>query len=89
MAFGAYDPLVTHAATNLDQDGSVSVACVKGTSANVELSDGGNFSGGTRRMSNGTDFLNYDLYTTRWPHHGLEHDQPGQLRRGKQGVDEP
>ena len=64
VAFGPYDPLVTHAATNLDQTGSVSVACVKGTFANVELSDGGNFSGGTRRMSNGTDFLNYQLYTT-------------------------
>jgi spore coat protein U-like protein len=63
VAFGAYDPLVTHASTNLDQDGSVSVACVKGTSANVGLSNGANYSG-TRRMSSGTDFLGYELYTT-------------------------
>ena len=63
VAFGAYDPLVTHAATNLDQDGSVSVACVKGTSANIGLGNGSNFSG-SRRMTNGTDFLNYQLYTT-------------------------
>jgi len=63
VAFGAYDPLVTHAAANLDQTGSVSVACVKGTVANVGLGAGSNFSG-SRRMSNGTDFLAYELYTT-------------------------
>jgi spore coat protein U-like protein len=63
VAFGAYDPLVTHAAANLDQTGSVSVACVKGTVANVGLGAGSNFSG-SRRMSNGTDFLGYELYTT-------------------------
>ena len=39
-------------------------------------------------MSNGTDFLNYELYTTGWPHHRLGYDQPCQLRRGEQGVDE-
>ncbi len=44
VAFGAYDPLVTHAAANLDQTGSVSVACVKGTVANVGLDPGANFS---------------------------------------------
>jgi len=63
VGFGAYDPLVTHASTNLDQTGSVSVACVKGTSANIGLGNGSNYSSG-RRMTNGTDFLNYDLYTT-------------------------
>ena len=63
VAFGAYDPLVTNAAANLDQTGSVSVACVKGTVANVGLGSGTNYSSG-RRMSNGTDFLAYDLYTT-------------------------
>jgi len=63
VAFGAYDPLVTNAAADLDQTGSVSVACVKGTVANVGLGNGTNYSSG-RRMGNGTDFLVYDLYTT-------------------------
>lgn len=63
VAFGAYDPLVTNASTDLDQTGSVSVACVKGTVANVGLGNGANYSGG-RRMTNGSDFLNYNLYTT-------------------------
>lgn len=63
VAFGAYDPLVANASTNLDQTGSVSVACVKGTIANVGLGNGANYSSG-RRMTNGTDFLSYDLYTT-------------------------
>jgi spore coat protein U-like protein len=63
VAFGAYDPLVTHASTNLDQTGSVSVACVKGTVANIGLGNGSNYSSG-RRMTNGADFLSYDLYTS-------------------------
>ena len=63
VAFGAYDPLVAHASAHLDQTGSVSVACVKGTVATVALGDGANYSSG-RRMTNGTDFLAYDLYTT-------------------------
>ena len=84
VAFGAYDPLVTHAAANLDQTGSVSVACVKGTVANVGLGDGSNFSG-SRRMSNGTDFLDYELYTTAGRTTVWDTTQPGRLHRREQG----
>jgi len=59
LAFGSYDPT---ASGNVDQDGSFTVACTKGTVATVGLNAGLNASGGARRMSNGTDFLTYELY---------------------------
>jgi spore coat protein U-like protein len=67
----AYDPVGAHLAANLDGAGSVIVACTKGTSATIGLDPGGSFSGGTRRMTDGTDFLAYELYqpsgfTTVW-----------------------
>lgn len=58
LAFGAYDPT---AAGNLDQNGSFQVACTKGTSPTIGLDNGTNFAV-TRRMSNGTDFLGYEIY---------------------------
>lgn len=42
---------------------TINVGCTKGTIATVALSDGGNFAAGTRRMTNGADFVAYDLYT--------------------------
>ena len=62
VAFGAYDPVLANAATDLTAAGSVNVACTKGTPATIDLGNGGNFSGGTRRMGSGSDFLNYALY---------------------------
>lgn len=62
VAFGAYDPVSANAATNLTASGSVNVACTKGTPATIDLGNGGSFSGGTRRMASGTDFLNYSLF---------------------------
>ena len=62
VAFGAYDPVVTNAATDLNGSGTLTVACTKGASATIDLGVGNNLSGGTRRMSSGTDFLNYSLY---------------------------
>lgn len=62
VAFGAYDPVLANAATDLTATGSVNVACTKGTPATIDLGNGGNFSGGSRRMASGTDFLNYALY---------------------------
>lgn len=63
LAFGAYDP---SSATDLDVDTSVSVRCTKDTPFTVAL-NAGVTSGATlvqRRMTNGTDFMNYNLYTT-------------------------
>jgi spore coat protein U-like protein len=41
----------------------VDVGCTKDTVATVKLSDGDNYSGGARHMSNGTDEIAYGLYT--------------------------
>ena len=62
VAFGAYDPVVTNAATDLNGTGTLTVACTKGASATIDLGVGNNLSGGSRRMSSGSDFLNYALY---------------------------
>lgn len=62
VAFGAYDPVVTNAAAALNGTGTLTVACTKGASATIDLGNGGNLSGGSRRMTSGSDFLNYALY---------------------------
>ncbi len=63
VAFGAYDPVVANAATDLPGTGTINVSCTKGASATIDLGVGGNLSGGSRRMADGTDFLGYALYT--------------------------
>jgi len=64
VAFGAYDPVVTNASTPLNQNGSVTIACTKGSAPSITLGLGSNASGSTRRMKGGTsgDFLTYELY---------------------------
>ncbi|HEY8244429.1 MAG TPA: spore coat U domain-containing protein [Casimicrobiaceae bacterium] len=63
LAFGAYDPVVTHASTALDATGSVTIACTKGsTGLSVGIGNGNDYSGGTRRMSGSGDFLSYVIY---------------------------
>ena len=59
VAFGAYDPVVTNAATDLNGTGTLTVACTKGAAATIDLGVGNNLSGGSRRMGSGVDFLNY------------------------------
>jgi spore coat protein U-like protein len=63
LAFGAYDP---SSATDLDVDTTVSVRCTKDTPFTVALNAGvtGGATLAQRRMTNGTDFMNYNLYTT-------------------------
>ena len=73
LAFGNYDPT---SASNVDQAGTFQVTCTKGTSATVGLDTGSNASGSTRRMTDGTDFLSYELYkeaarTNVWSNSGL------------------
>ena len=62
VAFGAYDPVVTNAAAALNGTGTLTVACTKGAAATIDLGVGGNLSAGSRRMTSGSDFLNYALY---------------------------
>jgi spore coat protein U-like protein len=41
----------------------VTIACTKGAGPLVELGLGSNASGSVRRLSSGTDFLTYELYS--------------------------
>jgi spore coat protein U-like protein len=60
--FGNYDPVGTNATAPLDADGSVTLACTRGTLARVRMNYGSNASGNIRRMANGPAFLNYEIY---------------------------
>jgi spore coat protein U-like protein len=62
VAFGSYDPIVAHASTPLDSTGSVTIRCTRGTATTVGLGLGANASGSTRRMTDGADFMTYELY---------------------------
>jgi spore coat protein U-like protein len=65
VGFGAYDPVVTNAATALNGSGTVSIACTKGSAPNVTMDLGANPSGSQRKMlitGGGVDTLNYELY---------------------------
>ena len=73
MSFGAYDPLVANDTANLDADGTFTVRCTRGVTAQVGLDNGANYLGGTRRMRVGAtaNYLNYSLFsdggrTTAW-----------------------
>lgn len=75
LAFGNYDPVGANLAADLDSNGTVTVACTKGSTATIGLGLGGNPSGAVRRMTDGTDFLTYELYqdsnrTTVWGNAG-------------------
>ncbi len=64
VAFGAYDPVVTNAATALNGNGTVVISCTKGSAPSVTLDLGKNAVGAQRNMLNGanTDVLGYQLY---------------------------
>jgi spore coat protein U-like protein len=65
VAFGAYDPVVTNASTALNGNGTVTIACTKGSAPNVTMDLGANPSGSQRKMlitGGGVDTLNYELY---------------------------
>jgi spore coat protein U-like protein len=63
LAFGVYDPLVAHASVNLDGTGTITIACTKGATSTIALNLGGNASGASRRMTDGsTNYLTYEMY---------------------------
>jgi spore coat protein U-like protein len=77
VAFSPYDPVVTHAASGVDLDGTgtVGIKCTPGNGTSISLDSGANASGNQRRMLGpagaSSAFLNYDLYsdssrTTAW-----------------------
>lgn len=65
LAFGTYNPL----AGDVDGEATISVTCTSGTSAWIGLGEGANPDDGSspaapvRRMTDGTAFLRYDLYS--------------------------
>jgi len=74
LAYGAYDPVVANLASVLNGSNTMSVKCTKGTGSAVYVqantgSNGAHASGScavatcTRAMTDGTDYLSYDLYT--------------------------
>jgi spore coat protein U-like protein len=65
LSFGAYDPIVANATTNLDGSVSYNIACTRGGAGAVwiGMNLGSNASGSTRRMLGGTEYLNYELYS--------------------------
>jgi spore coat protein U-like protein len=60
--FVSYDPVVTNASAAKTGSGTVAIACTKSSAPTIGLGLGGNASGSTRRMTNGTDLLSYELY---------------------------
>src|SRR5262245_16021784 len=66
ISFGAYDPVVTHAATPLDGTGTVTITCTKGAVATVGLNTGlhgASAQGTTRAMTDGSSgVLSYEIY---------------------------
>lgn len=64
LDFGAYDPLVANKTAALDVNTSVTVLCTKGsTGVTVGLNLGTHAAAGSRFLSNGTDSLQYELYS--------------------------
>jgi spore coat protein U-like protein len=78
LAFGAYDPVVSHSASALEGTGTVSVTCTNGSAVTVALGEGANADAGStadvplRRLNDGgVNNLSYFLYsdvgrTTVW-----------------------
>lgn len=63
VAFNTYDPIGANLASPLYAgNGAVTVTCVKGTAPVIALGLGAHAAGAVRRMSNGSDFLEYELY---------------------------
>ena len=65
VAFGAYDPVVANASTALNGNGSVNIACTKGSAPSITMDLGANASGSQRNMlitGGGSDVLAYQLY---------------------------
>jgi spore coat protein U-like protein len=69
VAFGAYDPVSAHAASDLDGTGTVTVTCTKDASTTITLGQGNNAATGStdaaplRRLKVGSNYLSYHLYS--------------------------
>ncbi len=77
LGFGNYDPIVANNTIDLDGTGAVSVTCTSDSAVAISLGQGGAADTGSteaapaRRLTDGTNFLSYALYsdsgrTTVW-----------------------
>jgi len=64
LGFGSYDPVGANASSDLNSTTSLGIRCTKGTSALLSMNNGTNANGEQRRMSDGSNFLNYQVYTS-------------------------
>jgi spore coat protein U-like protein len=70
LAFGSYDPVVSHSLNPLDGQATLTVTCTSGSAAKIMLGQGANanIAGGStdaaplRRMLSGGNYLSYQLY---------------------------
>ena len=62
VAFGAYDPVFVNAVTAKTGTGSITIACTAGSAPKISLGLGNNSVAGVRKMANGAERLNYELY---------------------------
>jgi len=62
VQFGGYDPSASNASTPMSAGGSVTLTCTQGSVPVIGLSYGAHASGVTRRASDGTNFIAYQLY---------------------------
>jgi spore coat protein U-like protein len=63
LQFGNYDPAVVNATADLDAATTIEVRCTKNSAGVwIGLDLGANPSGATRRMTDGTEFLTYEIY---------------------------
>ena len=60
MAFGAYDPLVQHATTNLDGTAQVRVVCTKNERASILMEENGS---PVRSLRSGEHLLAYGIFS--------------------------
>lgn len=69
LAFGAYDPVSANASADLDSTATVSVNCTLDSAVTITMGQGLNADAGStaaaplRRLTDGTNFLSYDLYS--------------------------
>lgn len=70
LAFGSYDPVSTHASTDLDGSATLTVNCTSGSNGTITLGQGSNANTGStdiapaRRLKDaGTNHLSYALYS--------------------------
>ncbi|HTS20913.1 MAG TPA: spore coat U domain-containing protein [Casimicrobiaceae bacterium] len=89
LSFGSYDPVVANASSALNGNGSVTIACTKGSAPTVTLDNGQNYASSTRNMKitgGGTDLLQYALYQPPNTTPGTACSFPGSQAWGTTGA---